>query len=155
MTWSRGAAAANLREPRLREGADDGARHPALEIARDVLDRLAAAEDHVRRRFDDLAAQLAHGDDERDARAERRLLEEQRDVSAGQWRRLHRPSAALALERPRQSQQPIEPVGREIEDREKVLAGERRSTGHGLHVRYSALIFTYSALKSHVHIVAA
>ncbi len=36
--------------------------HPALEIARDVFDGLAAAERDVRRRFDDLAAELAHGD---------------------------------------------------------------------------------------------
>ena len=36
------------REPLLRERADDGAVHPALEIAGDVLDGLAAAERRLR-----------------------------------------------------------------------------------------------------------
>jgi hypothetical protein len=43
----------------------------------------------------------------------------------------------------------------EIEDGQEILAHNRRRWGgRRHHVRYSALIRTYSALKSHVHIVA-
>ena len=69
-------------EPCLREGADHGAVHPALEVAGDVVDRLAAAERDVLRRLDDVAAELADGDLEGRAGAQRRLLEQQRDVLA-------------------------------------------------------------------------
>ena len=81
-----------------------------------------------------------------------KILEEQGHVFAGQRRLLHR-RAAFALQRAGQPKQPVEAVGRQVEDRDEILAGERRPVGR-LHVRYSALIFTYSALKSHVHIVA-
>jgi hypothetical protein len=43
----------------LREGADDDRVDPALEIARDVGDRLAPAERDVRLQRDDVAAELA------------------------------------------------------------------------------------------------
>ena len=56
--------------------------HPALEIAGDVIDRLAAAERDILRRLDDVAAELADGDLEGRAGAQRRLLEQQRDVLA-------------------------------------------------------------------------
>ena len=69
-------------EARLRVGADHRAVHPALEVARHVLDRLAAAERDVLGRLDDVAAELADRDLERRAGPERRLLEQQRDVPA-------------------------------------------------------------------------
>ena len=69
-------------EPRLGIGADHGAMHPALEIARHVLDRLAPAERHVLRRLDHVAAELADRNLERRSGAQRRLLEQQRDVPA-------------------------------------------------------------------------
>ena len=69
-------------DARLRVGAHHGAVHPALEVAGDVLDRFAAAERDVLRRLDHVAAELAHGNLEGRAGAERRLLEEQRDVLA-------------------------------------------------------------------------
>ena len=76
-------------KPGLREGPDDGAVHPALEIAGDIFDGLAAAERDIGRQLDDFAAELAHGDDERRSRAERRLLEEQRDVTVGGQGAIH------------------------------------------------------------------
>ena len=54
-------------EPRLRVGADHRAVHPALEVARDVLDGLAPAERDVLRRLDHVAAELADRDLERRA----------------------------------------------------------------------------------------
>ncbi len=69
-------------ETRLRERADDRSGDPALEVAGDVGDGLAAAERNVFRRLDRVAAELADRNLERRARAQRRLLEEQRNVQA-------------------------------------------------------------------------
>ena len=57
-------------QTRLGERAHDRAVEPALEIARDVLDRFAAAERDVGRRLDHLAAQFADRDRERRSRAQ-------------------------------------------------------------------------------------
>ena len=142
-------------EPLLRERADDDAEDPALEVARDVLDRLAAAERDVGRRLDHVAAELADGDRERRPRAQRRLVEQQRDVPAGQRRRVRPAGVARGLHRRRQrrDRSPARPAsGRERTGTATAATGRRpRDT----HVRYSALIFTYSALRSHVHIRAA
>src|SRR5262249_48000198 len=73
-----------LREAALREGANHDAVDPALEIARDVFDGLAVAECDFRRRLDDLTTELPDCNHERRARPERRFLEEQRDVTAGE-----------------------------------------------------------------------
>ena len=53
-------------DPMLAERADHDAEHPALEIARDVFQRLATAEDDVGWRLDDVAAELANRDHELD-----------------------------------------------------------------------------------------
>ena len=71
-----------LLQPGLGVGADDRDGDPALEIAGHVRDRLAAAERHVGRRLDDVAAELAHRNLKRGSGPQRRLLEEQRDVAA-------------------------------------------------------------------------
>ena len=159
-TRRRGAAAANSLEPLLREGADDDAEDPALEVARDVLDRLAPAERDVRRRLDHVAAELADRDRERRARAQRRLVEEQRDVPAGERRaRAARPACARRLQRRRQiaGRPPARPAsGRAPTGTASgASAAAARSAGRHAHVRYSALILTYSALRSHVHMRAA
>ena len=78
-------------EPGLSERPHDGGVDPSLEITRDVCDGLASAEGRVLRRFDHVAAELAHGDLERRSRAKRRLLEQQRDVLSSQ-RLLVRPT---------------------------------------------------------------
>src|SRR6185436_10489919 len=89
--------------------------------------------------------------------AQRRLLEEERHVTAcqrGGGRRLGaQPPVGLHLAR--QLEQLLERPVIEIEDGEKVfgLGGRRRDGVH--HVRYSPLIFTYSAVRSHVQTVAS
>ena len=85
-------------QPRLRVGADDGAVDPALEVARDVGDRLALAEHFLARRLDHVAAELAHGDLEGRARAQRRLLEQQREVRPGERLLVRHAGGARRLE---------------------------------------------------------
>ncbi len=97
ITCSRGAASANSIDAILPEGADHGARHPAFEVAGDVGDGLARAERAFLRRHDHVAAELVHGDLERRARPQRRLVEQQRDVLAGQRLRRRRAASELAL----------------------------------------------------------
>ena len=75
-----------LLEDLLRERADDNRIHPALEVARDVGRRLASAERHVGGNQDRIAPQLTDRDLEGHAGAQRRLVEEQRDVSSRQRR---------------------------------------------------------------------
>ena len=107
----------------LAEGADHGARHPAFEVAGDVGDGLARAERAFLRRDDHVAAELVHGDLERRARPQRRLVEQQRDVLAGQRLRRRRAASqlALALQARRQLQQVREAGGVEVEHRQVVL----------------------------------
>ena len=71
-----------LLENLLRERADDHRIHPALEIARDVGGRLASAQRHIRRNQNRIPAELADRDLEGHPRAQRRLVEEQRDVAS-------------------------------------------------------------------------
>ena len=72
------------------EGADHDGVDVAREHARRIGDGLAAAELHLLAgQHDGLAAELAHGDVERDARARRRLVEDHRQRLAGErpvWR---------------------------------------------------------------------
>ena len=151
-----------LLEQPLRERPDDDRVDPALEVARDVGDRLAAAERGVRLQRDHVAAELADGDLERRARAQRRLLEQHRDVPAAErvgGRRL----AARATGRPSPARRDRGSArGRRDRNRESTGSpcgvlrhGDRRViavTSHR-HVRYSALMRTYSALRSHVQTV--
>ena len=104
-----------LLEDLLRERADDDRIHPALEIARDVGRRLAPAERHVGGNQDRIAAQLAHRDLEGHPRAQRRLVEEQRDVASRQAasRRGVGPRRAPAsAARPRAGRRPVPPASR-------------------------------------------
>ena len=73
-----------LEQCRMREGAHHHASHPAFEVARDVDCGLALAERSDRKRCDDIAAELTHGDFERGNRSKRRLFEQKRDVCAAQ-----------------------------------------------------------------------
>ena len=81
-------------DDRLLEGADHHDVDHARDDARDVLDRLAAAELRVaRHQRDDRAAELVHAGLERDARARRVLLEHHRERAVVQ-----RPVRLVALE---------------------------------------------------------
>ena len=75
----------------LGKGADDEGMHPALEIARDVFDRLARPGGKLGRHVERLAAKLADRDLEGRSRAQRRLLEQEADMPACQRRRRRRP----------------------------------------------------------------
>ena len=102
-----------------------------------------------------MAAQLADGDLKRRAGPQRRLFEQHPDVCPPErvrGRRMIR-QAALRLQLRGQVEQPREAVGLEIENGEEVL-GRRRRRGCRVHVRYSPLIRTYSAVRSQVQIVA-
>ena len=136
MTCRRGAAAANSSSSLLRERADDDRVDPALEVARDVGDRLALPERHVRLQRDDVAAELAHGDLERRARAQRRLLEQHRDVTAVERVARSapaRPSERSAFSCARELEAALEIGGVEVEDREEVLAASSRGvSAHAL-----------------------
>ena len=159
--------AGKSREPLLSERADDRGGDPTLEIAGHVLDRLASAERDLGRRLDDFAAELAHGDHRRRPRAKGRLFEQERDVHPGQRLRAGAARGALALHLGGQLQHALELDVTEIEDRQKVFRRDgawrvlprqfqfrhARRFRRSAHVRYSELIRTYSALKSHVHIV--
>ncbi len=113
-----------LLEQALREGPDDDGFDPPLEAACDVDHRLARAERDVRLQRQHMAAELAHGDLERGARPERRLLEQHRHMTAGEEIRRRR----LTAERPvgfhlrGQLQASFEVSGLEVENREKVFA---------------------------------
>src|SRR5688500_17254808 len=100
-----------------------------------------------------MRAELANGDLERRSRAQRRLLEEQRDVHPGERGRRWRVHAKVSgrLQLGRQRQQTVEIGWTEVDDGKEVLrqAGWRRGSVHGRHVRYSPLMRTYSALRSH------
>ena len=82
----------DLMQPLLAERADHDRVDPALEVAGDVVDRLAIGVHHVGGNLDDVAAELADADGEGDARAQRRLLEQQADVLAVQRVRTSAPS---------------------------------------------------------------
>ena len=82
MTCSFGVISRDLMQPLLAERADHDRVDPALEVAGDVVDRLAIGVHDVGGNLDDVAAELADADRERDARAQRRLLEQQADVLA-------------------------------------------------------------------------
>ena len=113
----------DLMQPLLPERADHDRVDPALEVAGDVVDRLAIGVHHVGGNLDDVAAELADADGEGDARAQRRLFEQQPDVLAVQrvpGRRLHALDA-LALQLRGRLQQLRDAIGIEIENREKVL----------------------------------
>ena len=102
---------------------------PALEVARDVGDRLASAERDVRLQRDDVAAELAHGDLERRPRAQRRLVEQHRDVAAVERvgrRRLRGRATRSAFTCAASSQAALEIGGVEVEHREEVLRRGRR-----------------------------
>ena len=83
-TRKTGSRRSELFDDLLRERADHDGVHPALEIARDVGDRFAFAQRHFGRDEHRRAAELTNRDLEGDPGPERRLVEEQRDVPAGQ-----------------------------------------------------------------------
>ena len=119
------AAAANSCSSVLREGPDDHGVDPAFEVARDVGDRLAAAERDVGLQRDDMPAELADRDLERRPRAQRRLVEQHRR-RAGRSRHRRsapcRPSERSAFTWAASSQAALEIGGIEVEDREEILA---------------------------------
>ena len=104
---------------------------------------------------DDVPAELADGDLEGRPRAQRRLFEQHRDMAA---RRAPSAVGASAAERPvglhlrREVETALEVGGVEVEDRQEILAGGVQLMAWR-QVRYSALIRTYSALRSHVQTV--
>ena len=133
MTWSPGARLRELLERLLRERADDDGVDPALEIARDVGDRLAPAERDVRLQRDHVAAELADRDLERRARAQRRLVEQHRDVAAVErvgGRRMP-PERAVGLHLRGELQAALEIGGVEVEDREEVFSCACRARHKG------------------------
>src|SRR5438876_616421 len=73
-------------EQTLRERPDDDRVDPPFEISRHVGNRLALAERHIGLQRDHLAAELADSDLECGSRAQRRLLEQQRHMTAVQGR---------------------------------------------------------------------
>ena len=151
-----------LLEHVLRERADDDGVDPALEVARDVGHRLAAAERHVRLQRDDVRRRARGW---RSRRSSACAATASRTAARRGGRRARRPSARAARARARASRarpasrQRSSSAGVEVEDRQEVLAACRRlghcdpSAVRGAQVRYSALIRTYSALRSHVHTV--
>ena len=100
MTCRRVVVCANLHQALLAERADHDGVDPALEVAGDVVDRLAIGVHDVGGDLDHVAAELADADGERHARAQRRLLEQQADVPAVERvrRRRAQPERALALQ---------------------------------------------------------
>ncbi len=112
----------------LRERADDDGVDPALEIARDVADRLAPAERDVRLERDEMAAELTNGDLEGRPRAQRRLVEQHADVAAVQHVRRRRAASeqAVGLHLRRDLQAALEIDGVEVEDGQEVFARLRR-----------------------------
>ena len=112
----------------LRERANDEGADPSLQVARDVLKRLARAFCERGREMQRISAQLTNRDLESRSRTQRWLFEQQGDVQAGECRR----QRCLASEPPvglhlcRDAQQPVEIVWRQIEDRQKVLGEMRR-----------------------------
>src|SRR5262249_39460708 len=123
------------------------------QVSRNVGDRLPLAERRFRLQRDHRAPKLARCNFKGRARAERRLFEEHRDMPSFERVGGGRTSAerSIRLQLRRESQTPIQVRRIEIEDRQEVLACMKNSGGH--QVRYSALIRTYSALRSHVHTV--
>ncbi len=111
----------------MRVRAHDEAMDPALEIAGDIVQRLARAVREFGRDVQGLGAQLLDGDLERRSRSQRRLLEQQRHVPAGQRRRCW----CLAAQPPvgfqllREIQQAREIRGRQVEDGKEVLREPR------------------------------
>ena len=95
----------------VREGADgDPVRH-ARQHAGHVTHRLARARAHLLRpEVDGAPTEAVHGDLERDARAQRGLLEHEREHLPGQLR-----PAPITLDRERGVDELVELVGREVE----------------------------------------
>jgi hypothetical protein len=116
----------------LRKRPDDDAVDPSFEIARDVGDRLAPPQCYVGLQRHHVAAQFAHGDLERRARAQRRLVEQQRQMPAVERIRGRRQAAerAVGLHVRRDLQAALEIRRIEIEDRQKILASLRGGLGH-------------------------
>src|SRR5205085_11311789 len=135
---------------RLRKRPHDRREYPPFEVARDVGDRLAAAECRVRRRLDHVAAELAYGNLERGPRPQRRFLEEQRDVKAIERLRMRHARGTGGFQLPGHPQALFERLGTKVANREKPDGCAADAWPHG-HVRYSALMRTYSALRSQVH----
>jgi hypothetical protein len=139
----------------VRVSPDDERLYPSLEIPRHVLQRLAAAVGKLRRNIQRISAEVADRYLERGAGPQRRFFEQHPDVGAAE--RVGR--RCLVRERPFRLQlyghvkQPLEAAGLEIEDGEKVF-GRHSRRGSRVHVRYSPLIRTYSAVRSHVQMVA-
>ena len=109
----------------LRERAHDRAGDPALEVARDVFDGLAGAQRDLGRWLDDLATEFANGDHERRSRAQRRLLEEQRDVLTREGLSARPSGAALPLQLGGQIEHAHDLRVVEVENRQEVLRPER------------------------------
>ena len=118
---------ADLHEPILAERADDDRIDPALEVAGDVVNRLAVGVHDVGRNLHHVAAELAHADRERHARTQRGLFEEQADVASVErvCRRRAQPQRPLALEPHRQLDRLAKLLVAEVENRQEVLAPTR------------------------------
>ncbi len=143
----------------LRERANDQCANPSLQIARDVLKGLACTFCERGGEVQRVATELANRDLESRSRAQRGLFEQQGDVQAGECcrRRCLASEPPVGLHLRRDSQQSVEIVRRQIEDRQEVLGETRRRRATSIHVTsyvYSPLMRTYSALRSHVQIVA-
>ena len=96
--------------------------HPAFEVSRDVIQRLAIGVHHVRRDLDDVSAELAHANREGHAGPQRGLLEQQAHVPAGQGLSGGRglPLLAIGLDPDAQLQGGPELRRSEIEDGQEV-----------------------------------
>ena len=110
-----------LKDRVVRVGSGGDAVHHPPEHPRDVAYRLPlAGADLLRSEVDRAPAEALHRDLEGDARAQRGLLEDERQRAPGEQR-----PAAIALDRERRVEQIAELPRGEIEDRRKVAGSHR------------------------------
>jgi hypothetical protein len=111
----------------LREGSDHDRIDPALEVSGDVRHELTTAEGGVGLQPDDMTAKLVNRDFERRSGPQRRLLEEQRDLLAGERPRAGRIGAkrSIGFELGGQIEAAFELRRVEIEYGEEVLVSSR------------------------------
>ena len=114
--------------------------HPAFEIPRHVIDRLAPAERHVLRRLDHVAAKLTDRNLERGSGSQRWLLEQQRDVTALERTDVRHARGPGALQLQRQLEARFELRLREVANRQKPRRRPRQ-VGLSLELLFS---FTFS-----------
>ena len=132
---------------------------PALEVARDVGDRLALPERDVGLQRDEMAAELADRDLERRARPQRRLLEQHRDVAAVRARRRSaraapasgRPSAA----RPARGSARDRPASKSSTDRKSLRVWVAGVTGCVSFVTLVSLLSSGPVVRVDAHVLGA